>query len=129
MLQLMDTFSDWLVVTLEEKGWSQADLARQAEVSPAAISDIISGRRNVGKNTAKAIAKALKLPPEQVFREAGILPKGKDDNDPWAEEMSHKLKLLSPRVRDMAARIINALAEAEPESNNEPKPKTKSLTP
>lgn len=97
MLQLfMNTFSDWLVLTLEEKDWSQADLARQAEVSPAAISDIISGRRNVGKNTAKAIAKALKLPPEQVFRAAGILPPDKKINEN-IETIIHEVEGLPPQ--------------------------------
>jgi len=69
-----NVFRDWLLLTLEEKGWSQSTLARAAGVSPAAISDALSGRRGVGKSLATKIARALRLPPEEVFRIAGILP-------------------------------------------------------
>lgn len=90
-------FSEWLLITLEHKKWSQADLARASHLSSGTISDVISGRRRVGKDMATSIANALKLPPEQVFRAAGILPPETDD--PWAEEMAHKLSQLSPGLR------------------------------
>jgi transcriptional regulator with XRE-family HTH domain len=106
-----NSFSEWLLLTLENKKWSQADLARAAKVSRSAISEVISGRRRVGKDLATSIADALKLPPEQVFREAGILPP--ENNDPWVEEMSHKLGQLSPGLRSMAERLINSMVEGE----------------
>jgi len=90
----MNTFSDWLVVTLEGRGWTQADLARQAEVSPAAISDIISGRRKVGKDVATSISKAFKLPPEQVFRAAGLLPPSIEINED-IETIIHEVEKLN----------------------------------
>ena len=95
----MNTFSDWLVIALEDKKWTQADLAREAEVSPTAISDIISGRRNVGKNTAKAIAKAFKLPPEQVFRVAGLLPPNAKV-DEYTEQIVHETQDLTRREKE-----------------------------
>ncbi len=61
------TFSSWLVGAIRDKGWSQAELARRANVSPAAISDVISGRRNVGNDLAIAIANAFRFPPEEVL--------------------------------------------------------------
>lgn len=68
------TFRDWLLKMLDEKGWSQSDLARAAKVSRTAISDVLSGRRQIGRTLAEAISKGLKLPIEEVYRAAGILP-------------------------------------------------------
>jgi len=67
-------FGDWLRKILEEKGWSQSDLARAARRSRAAISDAMSGKRGIGPSLATSIAQALKLPREEVYRAAGLLP-------------------------------------------------------
>ena len=96
---------------LEKKGWKQSDLARSAHISTGTISDVVSGRRRVGKDMATSIATALKLPPEQVFRAAGILPPETDD--PWVDEMSYKLSRLSPGLRRVAERFINSMLEGE----------------
>ena len=118
-------FSEWLLLTLENKGWSQADLARAAKVSRSAISEIISGQRQIGKRTATSLAEALKLPPEQVFRAAGILPP--ENDDPWVEEMAHKFSQLSPGLRGVAERLINSMVEQEEaERKKNPKSKTRS---
>jgi transcriptional regulator with XRE-family HTH domain len=105
------SFSEWLQKELERKGWNQSDLARAAHLGKGSLSDIISGRRKVGSEVARAIADALKLPPEQVFRAAGILPPEKED--PWVDEMSHKLGQLSPGLRGVAERFINSMLEGE----------------
>jgi transcriptional regulator with XRE-family HTH domain len=67
-------FSNWLVVQLEQREMTQADLAKKSGITPAQISRIISGRRGIGEDAAQKIAKAFKLPPEDVYRAAGILP-------------------------------------------------------
>lgn len=74
---------------------------------------------------ATAIANALKLPPEQVFRASGILPP--ENDDPWADEMSHKLSQLSPGLRGVAERFINSMVEQEEaERKKNAKPKQRS---
>lgn len=70
----MNTLNDWILNELSTRDWSQADLARRAGVSRAAISDVISGKRNIGKDLAQSIAEAFKLPLEDVYRAAGLLP-------------------------------------------------------
>jgi len=92
-------FSEWLLLALEEREWSQADLARAAGVSKAAISDIISGRRNVGKDAATSMANALKLPPEQVFRAAGLLPPA-IHIDEELEQILHEIEKLPKSDRE-----------------------------
>lgn len=108
----MTDFRDWLLQILEEQGISQSELARRAGVSRAAISDIISGRRGIGKDAATSIARALKMSPEIVFRAAGILPPD-PSQDPWVKEIMHKLDQLNPPQRKIAEWMIKKLAEDE----------------
>lgn len=108
----MTDFRDWLLQTLEEQGISQSELARRAGVSRAAISDIISGRRGIGKDAATSIARALKIPPETVFRVAGILPPD-PSQDPWVRDVMNKLDKLKPPQRKMAEWLIKKLAEED----------------
>jgi len=95
----VNTFGDWLLVQLEEKKWSQADLARAAGVSRAAISDIISGRRNVGTELATSIADALNYPADQVFRVAGLLPLPPKP-DAVMERIAHEASDLTPAEKN-----------------------------
>jgi len=73
---------------------SQADLARGAGVTRTAISDVVNGRRNPGRELATSIAKAFSLPPEQVFRAAGFLPPVAKMNEE-IEQIVHKVGQLN----------------------------------
>ena len=97
-------------------------MARAAGVSRSAISEIISGQRQVGKRTATAVADALKLPPEQVFRAAGILPSKRED--PWVDKMAHKLGQLPSGMRGVAERFIDSMLDSE-EADRKAKAKAK----
>lgn len=67
-------FSSWLQDEMNSRGWSNAELARQAGVTRGAIGNILRGDRKTGPELCAAIARALDLPPETVFRKAGLLP-------------------------------------------------------
>lgn len=67
-------FADWLQVELGRRGMSQADLEAKSGLSAATISRILSGSRGAGADTARKIARAFNMPPENVMRAAGILP-------------------------------------------------------
>jgi transcriptional regulator with XRE-family HTH domain len=56
----MERFSDWLLNELKSRDMSQSDLARIAGLGRGTISNIMNG--------------TLRLPPETVFRAAGIFP-------------------------------------------------------
>lgn len=66
-------FNEWLLKGMEERGWSQSDLAATADISRAAVSDILSGRRKPGVRVITAITRAFRVPKEQGLRAAGIL--------------------------------------------------------
>ena len=113
---------------LKAKNISQVQLADSVNLTAPQISRIISGERGTSMDNLIAIADALQIERGHFLRvAANSLPS--PDRDEWVEEMSHKLSLLSPRVREIAGKIIDAMADAEPEPNNKPKTKPKSITP
>lgn len=78
---------------------SQADLSRATVMSgeylsTAQISRVVSGNQNVGPGGLKAIAAAFGIPPEQVFRVAGVLP-----SEP---EQTQKMKALDRLFADLS---------------------------
>jgi transcriptional regulator with XRE-family HTH domain len=82
-------FNDWLLKKLQEMDWSQADLARQSGLTKGAISKYLMGR--IPDETAlRKIARAFKLPPETVFRAAGVLPPQLPENEKL-EQAKHLL--------------------------------------
>lgn len=84
----MDNFAEWLKAELEKRDWKQADLVRATQLDSAVISYIINGKRRSGESTARAIARALKLPPELVFEKAGLLPP-KPELSPIKRKLAH----------------------------------------
>lgn len=107
-------FSEWLVSVMEEKGWSKSEMARRANISPAAISDILSGRRDPGLLVCQGIAKALKVPPEEVLRHAGLIPEGETEKDyrlSKIENLYHSLQLNENKER--ALQFLEFLSDQE----------------
>ena len=77
----METVIDFLKDNMKKRNWSQADLARKSGLDTSLVSNILSGRRNIGVTSANAIAKAFKIPPEIIFRKAGLLPEVLDSSE------------------------------------------------
>lgn len=122
----MDTpFSQWLITAMKKKNWSQADLARETRLSRQAIANYVDGR-TPDYDALRTLARVFKARPETLFRIASGLPADPDD-DPWVDEMSHKLGQLSPGLRGVAERFINSMLEGEEaEKKSKPKPNHKS---
>lgn len=72
------SLSTWLQSEMANRDWTQSDLARISGLHRAIISKIVLGGSKPTPETLEAIAKAFKLPPEQVYRVAGILPQTPD---------------------------------------------------
>jgi transcriptional regulator with XRE-family HTH domain len=82
-------FSDWLVDRMKEMGWSQADFARASGLTRQAISYYLSDKsKSPDEFALQKIARALTLPPEYVFRKAGLLP-AKPEDDLMIEVITH----------------------------------------
>ena len=57
MMEKMKTesFTEWLQRVMDERGMKQTDLAKAAGVGTGSISDVLSGRRKVGRKLAAVI--------------------------------------------------------------------------
>lgn len=118
-------FPIWLRDQRIDRGWSQSDLARTANINRQVISDYEGfKRKNYDETILRKIARALKLPPEQVFRAAGLLPP-KPEEDPWVEEMSHKINLVPASSRGIVGRFLDSVIEDEDEERKNKKTSTK----
>lgn len=96
----MEKLTVWILGELEQRDWKPADLARRAGMSTGALSNIMSGNRRPGPDACVAIARALSVPPEKVFRIAGLLPllPGPED-DKSIGEIVELIKRLPPSQR------------------------------
>lgn len=104
-----DTFPSWLLEILKERKMNQSELASAAGVASGSISDIISGRRRVGKNLALAIAKGLRLPPEIVFEKAGFKQKEREGFMLTLDQARDILAVLPDWIRGQDPRRVNDL--------------------
>ena len=112
-METTTSFSDWLMVQLRDRGWDQAELVRRSGMSSGTISRIITGSRKPGTDATKGIARALKMPVEEVMRKAGLLPvpagATADDLRSLAE-LYKKIEKLSGRDRQIVVDMVNRMA-------------------
>jgi transcriptional regulator with XRE-family HTH domain len=74
---------------------TQADLVRASGISRGGVSNLINQVRDPDPKSCKAIAKALNLPVELVFRKAGLLPPEPLYTE-YEKEVAHLIREMSP---------------------------------
>lgn len=74
VMRQIEDFGTWLKSELDVRGWRQADLAKAANLHSGSVSNVLNGQRRPGPDFVMGVARALKLPAEEVFRRAGLLP-------------------------------------------------------
>ena len=90
---------------------SQADLSRAIGSSRAAVSNVISGNREVGRRMAEKIANAFRLPVARVYQEAGILPSNTTKRDALTEEVVYLLdQIETPEGKKYALAMLRTFA-------------------
>ena len=109
---LVDTnFSDWLLKEMNKRGWSQADLARASGLNRQSVSDYVNLRRtNPEPEALVSLANAFKLPPETVFRAAGLLPQQTEETE-IIQQISHLTKEL-PKHEQQYDKLLPLVADA-----------------
>jgi transcriptional regulator with XRE-family HTH domain len=75
----------WLNDQLRAQGIDRAELARRGDFNSTALTNVYSGKRNVGKKLATGIAAGLGVPTEVVYREFGLLPEKQVVDDEEAQ--------------------------------------------
>lgn len=73
MRQQLD-FAEWLEEEITKRAWRPADLARASGLYQSTVWKVLNRERLAGPEVCQALARALKLPAEVVYRKAGLLP-------------------------------------------------------
>ena len=99
-------FSEWLINELKNRNWSQSELATKAGLHRQVVSSYIGGQRQKPDvEILVAIARALKIPPEQIFRAAGYLPESKDIT-PDEEQLLYQYRLLEQDKKEIVVMLV-----------------------
>jgi transcriptional regulator with XRE-family HTH domain len=101
-------FVKWLRDEMDKRGIRSADIAEVEGITSATISRILSMERRAGPESCVAIAHALQLPAEVVFRKAGLLPKEQEPT-PGIQELNFLYSQLSEDDRENVLIQIRAL--------------------
>ena len=70
----MDEFVEWVQHLLDSRGLKQADIARNQNITTAAVSKMMNRQARPGFEMCAAIAATFNIPLEEVYRQAGLLP-------------------------------------------------------
>jgi len=113
-------FSDWLNKQMNEKGWSQAELARRAGINRQVVSNYINKQREKPDyDILIAIARALNIPPETIFRAAGLLTPVSPDTE-YEKRLIYLVRMLNDRyqkqILDYAEWLLNQQQNEESKS-------------
>jgi len=115
-------FSSWLQSEINQRHWSQADLARYADLNRAIINKLLNGKTSPQPSTLKAIARAFRIPLETAYRAAGLLP-DVPENDGFLEEVAHIFRRFqNPQRRATALTLLKALILEDEEEQRAVKP-------
>ncbi len=109
---MQQTFNEWVLAQIEARDWSVRELARRAGVSHGAINNVLNDLRNPGPDLCQALARALHVPAEEVFRRAGLLPER-----PSYNVREERALYLFSRLPDAAQEYLLTTMEALIEKN------------
>jgi transcriptional regulator with XRE-family HTH domain len=107
----MNAFAEWLENQVRMRGWSYNELARQAQVSSAGVSQVMTGRQKPGVDFCNGVATALRVPADSVFRLAGLLPAA-PERDERVDEILFYYDQMTPQLQENLRIIARAFLEA-----------------
>ncbi len=100
---------DWVYERLDHEGWSIRELARRAGVNHSTISMVLNRTRNPGPDLCRGLARAFNVPPDVVFRLAGLLPERPSAPDPGLREISHLYGQLTDADQEEVLALMRVL--------------------
>lgn len=126
------TFISWLNDELNKRGWSQADIVKRSQqtgyrISQGQLSHIVNGGRKPGPDACIAIAHALGISREEVFKARGWLLKAPKSPimpqaSPEVTEAFRVLLELPEWAQDAVARGLKEQARAVKVAIQQPAP-------
>jgi transcriptional regulator with XRE-family HTH domain len=112
-------FSEWLEDQLRIHNWSNADLARIARIDPAVISRALSSERMLSPESLQKIARAFKLPTEEVYRNAGLLPKNGHQVNDRAARLAYRIAQLPDDEQLFLERMLDGLYRGQQRNDSD----------
>lgn len=113
---------------IDERGWSQSELARRAGTTSTTVSRIISKERLPGVDFCRGVAKALGMRDIEVLQMAGLADPEPPSDTPSVREMISKFTRLSDEDQAYMLKIVTALDETE-QAQKRRKPALKAAKP
>ena len=110
-------FVDWLQKELDKRNWNRSELVRQARASghkltTSQVSRVMT-REQVGTvEVIMAIASALDLPSEDVFRVRGWLSDSAIKVDPRAQLLAKEVSALPSASRNAALNAMESMLDS-----------------
>lgn len=111
-------FAEWLHQELNRRALNPSELARRSRVSQSTVSLVLNEQKGPGPKLCRGIARALDLPPEDVFRRAGLLPPAPEETSSL-REVIHLFNQLSPEQQDNMLAMARALLAEQRRRNRE----------
>jgi transcriptional regulator with XRE-family HTH domain len=111
-------FSRWLEDMLAEREMSQTKLAQASGLSVSQVSRIIRLESTPSQDALLSIARALRVPSNQVFVKAGLISPNTEIRDEWVEKTVFMLSKMNPSRRKLALKLLHDLID---EQDNEKK--------
>lgn len=106
-------FSLRLQAEMDQRGWSQSDLARAANLNRAVIHKLVKGDCQPRINTLRDITRAFDIPLEIIYRAAGLLSPNTEYDEAIEEAIYLFRKIKDDHRRAIALRILRILADEE----------------
>lgn len=108
-------FAEWLEDEMEKRGWRPAELAKAAGLYQSTLWKVLNRERTAGADVCTALSRAMKLPPELIFRKAGLLPglPGPEDDPTFGELLSYVKRLSVKDRREVLKYALFRYQEAQ----------------
>lgn len=123
-----ENFSRWLQREREKRDWSQNELATRAGLARQIVNRIEAGQVEPAARTLQALATALGIPVQTLFRVVGYLPKD-PSADPLIEEGIHILQQLEGEYKEEALRQLRMRMQLQEEHTKSGRRRERSSAP
>ena len=105
----VEDLSGWLLKTLEDKGWTQSELARKSGVNQVTISRILNGDRGMGIDVAVKLADTFGIEREEILKRMGVLRPSPPTDTPTIAQMLAEFAQLSGEEQEQILKQVRAL--------------------
>lgn len=113
---MKNSFGEWLREQIKKSGNTQVEFSRKIGITQSQLSRMLSGERGTSNETLESIARILRIPIEEIFRKADILP-STQINTEYQERLAYIFDQLPTTEKKMLVDYAGFLL-AQIESNN-----------